>query len=201
MDIAYRNLCTGSRWRNRIPLWMLIAACAALVSARQCLAGSAASFVNISYQWQNFASARDVVVDVDGHAWFVGDRAHVFHYDPDTGVYELQNGVSLNNSSLEYTSIDFLNNSRKLIVVGNGGVWEADLPPLAEPQVVDLAHSGSMILEFDSIAGVNYLLQYSIDLDVWINENFVIQGLGQTETIVASGGPETSKFYRIVIAE
>lgn len=184
-----------------IPLGMIIGLCTVLIPHRNCLAGSGADFVNIAYQWQNFATARDVVVDASGHAWFVGDRAHVFHYDPGTGVYELQNGVSINNSSLEYTSIDIFDNSRKLIVVGNGGVWEADLPPLLQPHVGDVSNSGAISLEFDSIAGVYYRLQWSVNLVTWTNENFIVEGLGQTETIVTPNSLEDRKFYRIVIAE
>jgi hypothetical protein len=201
MITALRKLWMENSGRSFVPLGVMIGVCAVSIPGRQCLAGSGASFVNISYQWQDYAGARDVVVDASGHAWFVGDRAHVFHYDPGTGIYDLQNGVSINNSALEYTAIDIFDNSRKLIVVGNGGVWEAELPPLPQPAVADLTYDGSISLDFDGIAGVYYLLQCSNDLVTWTSENLVIQGLGETETIVIPTSIETRKFYRIVIAE
>jgi len=89
------------------------------------LDGPGTTFVDIVYQWQAFAAARDVVVDAAGDAWFVGDHAHVFHYDLSGDTYELQNNVSLNDPSRGYTSI--FNDGGNLIVVGNGGVWEASV--------------------------------------------------------------------------
>jgi photosystem II stability/assembly factor-like uncharacterized protein len=89
------------------------------------LDGAGTTFVDIMYQYQTFASARDVVVDASGDAWFVGERAHVFHYDLSGDSYELQNSVSLDDPAREYTSI--FNDGGNLIVVGNGGVWETSV--------------------------------------------------------------------------
>ena len=201
MPFSRQAMRAGPAGRNGIPPVMLVGVWVPVVLTWNCLAGPGTGFVNIAYPWQDYAGARDVVVDASGHAWFVGERAHVFHYDLATGVYELQNDVSINDASLVYTSIDIHDNSRKLIVVGHGGVWESELPPLPDPDVADFAYNGSIRLEFDSIPGIDYLLQCSVDLVTWTDKDFMIRGFGQTETIIWPDGFASNEFYRIIIAE
>jgi hypothetical protein len=164
------------------------------------LDSSGTNFVDLVYLWQNFAAARDVVVDSSGDAWFVGDRAHVIHYDLDTGVYELQNDVTLNTSTNEYTSIDIFSSDRNLIVVGNGGVWEAEIepPPLAASTNVAVS---AVAMEFESVLGSNYVLQCSTNLVTWSSKNFTIHGLGQVETAIDSSGSDADKSYRILVTD
>jgi len=165
------------------------------------LDASGTNFVDIVYLWKGFASARDVVVDPSGDAWFVGDRAHVIHYDLGAGVYDLQNDVTLNASTNEYTSIDIFSSDRNLIVVGNGGVWEAEIepPPLATSS--NVAVSGAVALEFESVLGSNYVLQCSTNLVTWSSKSFTIHGLGQTETAIDSSGSAADKSYRILVTD
>ena len=165
------------------------------------LDASGTNFVDIVYPWKAFAAARDVAVDTAGDAWFVGDRAHVFHYDMGTGVYDAQPAnVHQNTSSLGYQSIDIFNNNRNLIVVGRGGVFDAELPAPPEPVLTEVALNDTIGFEFDSIFAIDYQLQYSTNgMATWSTENFTIHGLGQTEMVFDPSGFDSNKAYRVIV--
>jgi hypothetical protein len=169
------------------------------------------AFVSINYMWNNFASARDVVVDDSGDAWFVGDRSHVFHYDGDTGAYDLQdsaiipNGVTKKNSgNNSYTSIAIHNNNVNLIVVGSDGVWEAEIPIVVPFQVAfsNITVSDTIGFQFASEQGSNYVLQCSSNGATYVSKNFTIHGQGIPDEITFDpNGYDSNKTYRIIIAE
>jgi hypothetical protein len=165
------------------------------------LDASGTHFVDIAYLWDGFAAARDVVVNLSGDAWFVGDRAHVIHYDLDTGGYDLQNDVTLNTSTNEYTSIDIYSSDRNLIVVGNGGVWEAEIEPPPLAASTNVVVNGAVAMQFESVLGSNYVLQCSTDLVTWASKNLTIHGLGQQETATDPSGSDAGKSYRILVTD
>lgn len=170
------------------------------------LDASGTNFVDIVYQWQAFASARDVVVDVSGDAWFVGNRSHVFHYDRETGVYDLQNDVTTVSAPQGdvYTSIGIHNNNANLIVVGSDGVWEAALPVVVPFQVAfsNITVGDTIGFQFASELGTNYVLQCSTNGATYSSKNFTIHGQGIPDEVTFDpNGYDSNKTYRIIIAE